>query len=75
MSEGHTIEDDVVYNMVSIQYHALQAAELYDKYIQDAHDHQDVADFIRECQSQDKDRARRAHELIKSLMHGPGGGH
>ena len=69
MSQGHVVTDDIVYNMVSIQYHALKAAEVYDKYLEDAHDHQDVADFIRQCQSQDADRARRSHELIKSLMH------
>jgi hypothetical protein len=67
MPSGHSPADDVVYNLVSIQYHALQAASLYDKYIEDAHDHEDVASFIRQCQEQDAQRAIRCHELLKEL--------
>lgn len=67
MGSAHTPADDVVYNLVSIQYHALQAAQLYDQYISDAQDHEDVAQFIRECQEQDAQRAIRCHELLRAL--------
>ncbi len=67
MGTGHTPADDIVYDLVSIQYHSLQAAELYDKYIEDAHDHTEVADFIRQCQQEDAARAVRCHELLKSV--------
>ena len=67
MGSAHTPADDIVYDLVSIQYHALQAAQLYDQYIEDAEDHRDVADFIRECQEQDAQRAVRCHELLKDL--------
>jgi hypothetical protein len=67
MASNHSPADDIVYDLVSIQYHALKAAELYDKYLRDAEDHEDVAAFIRECQQQDSDRAMRAHQLLGSL--------
>ena len=43
MSSEHTPADDIVYDLVSIQYHALKSAEVYDKYIGDAHEHEDSA--------------------------------
>ena len=54
---------------MSIQYHALKAAEAYDKYLDDAHtaEHEDVAEFIRQCQEQDAGRAVRCHELLRDL--------
>ena len=56
--------DDIVYDLVSIQYHALQAAQTYAKYLED------VAEFIRQCQQQDGDRAVRCHELLAQLTMG-----
>ena len=68
MGSAHTPADDIVYNLVSIQYHALKAAELYEDYLQDADsEHQEVADFIRECQKHDAWRGKRAHELLREL--------
>ena len=72
MPSQHTSADDIVYDLVSIQYHALQAAQTYAKYIEDAEDHQDVADFIRQCQQQDSNRAVRCHELLTQLTRGRG---
>ena len=75
MGSAHSPADDVVYNLVSIQYHALQAAEVYDKYARDAEGHDDVVQFIRQCQEQDAQRAVRCHELLRELTkdHGLGG--
>lgn len=67
MGSAHTPADDIVYDLVSIQYHALQAAQLYDQYMEDAVDHEDVEAFIRECQDQDAQRAIRCHELLRDL--------
>ena len=72
MSSDHTPADDIVYDLVSIQYHALKAAELYDSYIDDAHGHEDVAEFIRQCKAEDSARAVRCHELLKDLTAGGG---
>jgi hypothetical protein len=72
MASQHTVADDIVYDLVSIQYHALKGAEVYDKYLQDAHaaDHQDVTRFIEQCKEQDNERARRCHELLADLTKG-----
>lgn len=67
MSSEHSPTDDIFYDMISIQYHSLKAIEVYDKYLEDAHDHQDVADFIRQCKQEDEARAMRCHELMKEL--------
>ncbi|MDP9434793.1 MAG: hypothetical protein M3P93_06185 [Actinomycetota bacterium] len=74
MGSAHTPADDLVYDLVSIQYHALQAAQTYAKYLQDAEGHDDVQQFIRSCQEQDSQRAIMCHELLGQLTkdHGIG---
>jgi hypothetical protein len=69
MASKHTVADDIVYDLISIQYHALKGAETYDKFLQDAHsnEHEDVASFIRQCKAEDEQRAVRCHELLISL--------
>ena len=67
MGSSHSPADDVVYDLVSIQYHALQAAQLYDQYAKDAEGHDDVQAFFQECQQQDAQRAVRCHELLRDL--------
>ena len=67
MGSAHTPADDIVYDLVSIQYHAMQGAYVYDKYLQDAAEHEDVADFIRQCRDEDARRATRCHELLREL--------
>jgi hypothetical protein len=67
MASEHTVADDIVYDLVSIQYHALKGAEVYDRYIEDAHEHDDVVEFIRHCKDDDNHRATRAHELLRQL--------
>jgi hypothetical protein len=74
MASQHTVADDIVYDLISIQYHALKGAEVYDRYLQDAHsrEHEDVSEFIRQCKEQDEQRATRAHELLGQLTRGHG---
>ena len=73
MASEHTPADDIVYDLISIQYHALKGAEVYDKYIEDAHEHDDVAEFIRQVKEQDAERAVRCHELLRELTKARGG--
>jgi hypothetical protein len=73
MATEHTTVDDVVYDLISVIYHALQGAETEDKYIQDAHEHEDVRQFFEEVARQDGERARRGHELLLKLTAGAGG--
>ncbi len=67
MASSHSPADDVVYDLVSIQYHALKAAQTYGKYADDAHDHQQVREFFEQCAKQDAERAQRCHELLGEL--------
>jgi hypothetical protein len=54
MASEHTVADDIVYDLISIQYHSLKAAEVYDRFLDDAHssEHEDVAEFITQCKAQ-----------------------
>jgi hypothetical protein len=67
MATEHTPVDDVVYDLISVIYHALQGVETEDKYIEDAHEHEDVRQFFEEIARQDAERARRGHELLMQL--------
>lgn len=69
MASQHTAVDNIVYDLISIQYHALKGAEVYDRYLQDAHssEHPDVSEFIQQCKQQDEERAQRAHQLLGDL--------
>ena len=69
MSSNHDITEDIVFDLVSIQYHALQGSHLYAQFLDDARqaEHGDVEQFIRECQEADERRANRCHELLKDL--------
>jgi hypothetical protein len=69
MSNAHDITEDIVFDLVSIQYHALQGSHLYEQFLSDAQelDHPEVVEFIEECQSNDAERAKRCHELLVVL--------
>jgi len=67
MSSAHTPADDIFYDLVAVQYHALKGAQLYDKFAQDAAEHEDVRAFISQIKEQDAQRAQRAHELLGKL--------
>ncbi len=73
MGSEHTPADDIVYDLVSIQYHALKAAQTYDRYIQDAEGHDDVRTFFEQCAQQDAERAQRCHTLLGQLTSRGGG--
>jgi hypothetical protein len=74
MGNAHTPADDIFYDLVSIQYHALKGAQLYERYLKDAEGHQDVQQFISQVQEEDNRRALQAHELLKQLTREAGGG-
>ncbi|MDQ3432388.1 MAG: hypothetical protein M3467_09250 [Actinomycetota bacterium] len=70
MGTEHTPADDIVYDLVSVQYHALQGVEQHDKYMADAEDHDDVRQFFEQCAEEDARRAVRCHELLGQLTGG-----
>lgn len=67
MATHHSPADDIVYNLVSVQYHALKAAQAYDSYVQDAEGHDDVQAFFRQCAEQDAQRAQTCHQMLGAL--------
>ncbi|MDX8050823.1 acyl carrier protein [Lentzea sp. BCCO 10_0798] len=69
MATGETGFDDVTYDLISVQYHALKAGHDYGQYVRDADNagRQDIADFFRSVMEEDSARARRCHEFIKEL--------
>jgi len=56
------------YNLISVLYHALQGAETYQKYASDAGSDQDLANFFREVQQQEQQRADRAKQLLAQRL-------
>ena len=74
MASEHTVADDIVYDLISIQYHALKGAEVYDRFLDDAHsaEHEDVMQFVRQCKQEDEARALRAHDLLGKLTRNHG---
>ena len=71
-NNAHSPADDLVYDLVSVQYHALQAATTYGKYLEDAQGHDDVQEFFRQCQQQDSERAQKCHQLLGQITSGQG---
>ena len=74
MGHAHTPADDIFYDLVSVQYHALKEAQVCEQYLKDAEGHPDVQQFISQIQQEDNRRAERVHELLKQLTHEAGGG-
>jgi hypothetical protein len=66
-SEHMTGTKDEQYNLISVLYHTLQGAETYEQYIQDAQQagDQELVQFLREVQAEDRRRAERAKELLR----------
>jgi hypothetical protein len=65
-SKANTGTQDTLYNLLSILYHALQGAETYEKYINDAEQNGDseLAQFFRDVRDQNVERAERGKQLL-----------
>ncbi len=68
MSNGEQVTGvkDTVYNLTSVLYHAAEGGTVYAKYIEDAEQEgdQELADFFRQVQQQDAERAQKAKSLL-----------
>ena len=64
-----TSVDNQYYDLVSVLYHALAAAQTYTKYIKDAEQsgNQELAQFFRRVQQEDNNRAQQAKQLMTKL--------
>jgi hypothetical protein len=69
-SEQKTGTKDEQYNLVSVLYHTLQGAETCQQYIHDAQQagDQELVQFVREVQAEDRRRAERAKELLRQRL-------
>lgn len=67
---GNTGTADIQYNIISVLYHALQAAETIDKYIRDAEQggNQDAVKFFQEVKQENTRRADRAKQLLGQML-------
>jgi rubrerythrin len=70
MATQHTGTRDETYDVVSILYHALQGAETYQQYVRDAEQRgdQELAQFFRDVQEEEKRRAERAKQLLAKRL-------
>jgi len=69
-AKGNTGTQDTLYNLLSIIYHALQGAETYEKYINDAEQNgdQELAQFFREVRDVNTQRAERGKQLLATRL-------
>ena len=74
-SSQNTGTRDTTYDLISATYHALQGAETYQKYRQDAESSgdQEIASFFRDAQQQSQQLADRAKQLLGQRMSQGGG--
>lgn len=63
---GETGFGDVVFDLVSVQYHALKGVHDYGQYVRDARNggYDEIASFFEEVMREDSGRARRCHQLL-----------
>lgn len=66
--ESRTRVANEVYDLASVLYHALQGAQTYDKYAQDAGSNQELAEFFRNAKQQDEQRAQQALQLLDQYI-------
>jgi hypothetical protein len=71
-NKGGTSADDAQFDLVSVLYHALEGGSTYQKYIQDAEQQgdQDLAQFFRDVQQEEQQRAGRAQQLLAQRLGG-----
>ncbi|MDA8368700.1 MAG: hypothetical protein M0026_02385 [Nocardiopsaceae bacterium] len=69
-AEQATKTRDEHYNAVSVLYHVLQEGDTADQYIKDARQagDEELAEFFTQVQSEDRERAQRAKELLKARL-------
>ena len=69
-TKANTGTQDTLYNLLSIIYHALQGAETYEKYINDAEQSGDteLAQFFRDVRDQNVKRAEHGKRLLAGRL-------
>jgi hypothetical protein len=71
LATGETGFGDVMFDLISVQYHSLKAGHDYGQYVRDAENggYSDVADFFKQVMEDDSRRAAQCHEFLEKLAH------
>ena len=69
MATGETGFDDVTFDLISVQYHALKAGHDYGQYVRDAQNagKDDIASFFEQIMAEDSARAQKCHDFLRQL--------
>lgn len=69
-TKANTGTQDTTYNLLSIIYHALQGAETYEMYINDAEKSGDteLAQYFRDVRDENTKRAERGKQLLSARL-------
>lgn len=69
MPAGQTGFDDVTFDLISVQYHALKAGHDYGQYVRDARnaEQEEIAAFFEGVMAQDAERAQKCHDFLAQL--------
>jgi len=67
MGQSGSPASNLVYDLVSIQFHALKGAQVYDQYLKDAKGNTQVTEFIERVRDEDARRAQTCHELLEAI--------
>jgi hypothetical protein len=69
MATGETGFDDVTFDLISVQYHALKTGHDYGQYVRGARNagEDDIANYFEKVMTEDSARAHQCHEFLRRL--------
>ena len=69
MATGETGFSDVMFDLISVQYHSLKAGHDYGQYVRDAENggFEDIAEFFLSVMQEDSERAAKCHQFLTRL--------
>ncbi len=69
MATGETGFDEVTFDLISVQYHALKGGHDYGQYVRDAQNagKEEIAAFFEQVMSEDSRRAQQCHDFLVQL--------
>ena len=69
MATGETGFDDVTFDLISVQYHALKGGHDYGQYVRDARNagQDEIASFFEQVMAEDSARAQKCHQFLAQL--------
>jgi rubrerythrin len=76
MATGETGFEDITYDLIAVQYHALKAGHDYGQYVRDAKNagKDEIASFFEQIMKEDSERAKQCHTFLAELSGTEAGG-